>query len=78
MYVANERLTKEDAEKVIDAGEADAVAFGKPFIANPDLPKRFAMNAPLNPLDSSSFYRGGSLGYVDYPTLEQLSADATT
>ena len=50
VYVANEGLTREQAQAVVAAGEADAVAFGKLFIANPDLPRRFALGAPLNPL----------------------------
>jgi 2,4-dienoyl-CoA reductase-like NADH-dependent reductase (Old Yellow Enzyme family) len=74
VYVANEKFTKELAEQVLEAGEADAVAFGKTFIANPDLPRRFAANAPLNPPDTSSFYRGGAGGYVDYPSLELSAA----
>ena len=74
VYVANEKFTKELAEQVLNAGEADAVAFGKIFIANPDLPRRFAANAPLNPPDTASFYRGGAGGYVDYPSLELSAA----
>ena len=48
---------------------ADLVAFGRPFLANPDLPKRFEMKAPLNTPDANTFYGGGAKGYVDYPTL---------
>jgi 2,4-dienoyl-CoA reductase-like NADH-dependent reductase (Old Yellow Enzyme family) len=70
LYVANEALTRESAEQLLQAGEADAVAFGKAFIANPDLPKRFARNAPLNPPDSTTFYADGPKGYTDYPALE--------
>ena len=69
IYVANEGFTSETAEQVLAAGEADAVAFGKLFIANPDLPNRLARNAPLNPPDSSTFYADGPKGYTDYPTL---------
>jgi 2,4-dienoyl-CoA reductase-like NADH-dependent reductase (Old Yellow Enzyme family) len=58
-YIANERFTYESAEQVLVAGEADAVAFGQLFIANPDLPKRFAANAPLNQPDPSTFYAHG-------------------
>jgi 2,4-dienoyl-CoA reductase-like NADH-dependent reductase (Old Yellow Enzyme family) len=68
-YIANEGFTKESAEQVIAAGEADAVAFGKLFIANPDLPRRFKTNAPLNEWRSSSFYMGDEEGYTDYPAL---------
>jgi 2,4-dienoyl-CoA reductase-like NADH-dependent reductase (Old Yellow Enzyme family) len=68
-YIANEGFTRESAEQVLAAGDADAVAFGKLFIANPDLPKRFAENAPLNAWKSATFYSGGAEGYVDYPLL---------
>lgn len=71
LYVANEAFTRETAEQILQAGEADAVAFGKAFIANPDLPKRFNRNAPLNPPDTTTFYADGPKGYLDYPTLEE-------
>lgn len=48
---------------------ADAVAFGRLFIANPDLPERFRLNAPLNPLDETTLYRGAEKGYTDYPAM---------
>lgn len=70
VYIANEGFTCQSAEDVLAKGEADAVAFGKLFIANPDLPRRFATGAPLNTLDTSTFYAGGARGYVDYPELE--------
>lgn len=70
VYVANENFTKEIAQQALDAGEADAVAWGKLFIANPDLPRRFALNAPLNTPDTSTFYGAGEKGYADYPTLK--------
>jgi 2,4-dienoyl-CoA reductase-like NADH-dependent reductase (Old Yellow Enzyme family) len=69
-YIANEKFTKETAEQVLEAGEADAVAFGVSFIANPDLPERFRQNAPLNTPDPSTFYAPGEKGYTDYPALE--------
>lgn len=68
-WIANERFTKETAEQVIRAGEADAVAFGVPFIANPDLPERFRAGAPLNEPRNELFYGGGPEGYTDYPFL---------
>jgi len=68
-YVANEGFTRETAEELLANGEADAVAFGKLFIANPDLPKRLAQSAPLNPPDADTFYADGPKGYVDYPAL---------
>jgi N-ethylmaleimide reductase len=59
--------TAKDAETVIAEGFADAVAFGRLFIANPDLPKRFELDAPLNEYDRSTFYGGAEKGYTDYP-----------
>lgn len=70
VYIANEGFTRESAERVLAAGEADAVAFGKLFLANPDLPRRFKLDAPLNRWKSETFYIGGAQGYVDYPQLE--------
>ena len=69
VYVANEGFTQESAEKIVAAGDADAVAFGKLFIANPDLPERFASHAPLNEWKANLFYTGGPDGYADYPSL---------
>lgn len=69
VYIANEGFTKETAQQVIANGEADAVAFGKLFIANPDLPRRLASNAPLNEWRADTFYIGGAEGYTDYPAL---------
>ena len=68
-YVVNEGFSKESAEGVLVSGWADAVAFGKSFIANPDLVERFRSGAELNPPDPSTFYGGGAKGYVDYPVL---------
>ncbi len=59
----------ERAEALIAAGTADAVAFGRPYIANPDLVARFAQGAALNAPDASTFYGGADKGYTDYPTL---------
>ncbi|MBS0239676.1 MAG: alkene reductase [Proteobacteria bacterium] len=69
VFIVNEKFTKESAEAVIKSGTADAVSFGKQFIANPDLPKRLELNAPLNPPDPSAFYGGTAKGYTDYPAL---------
>lgn len=69
VYIANEKYTFEQANQVIEVGEADAVAFGKLFIANPDLPTRFAKGAPLNEPIADTFYTHGPEGYVDYPSL---------
>jgi 2,4-dienoyl-CoA reductase-like NADH-dependent reductase (Old Yellow Enzyme family) len=69
VYIANEGFTAQTAQDVLDAGEADAVAFGKIFIANPDLPQRFAVSAPLNEPRPETFYAQGPHGYIDYPAL---------
>lgn len=68
-FIANEKFTLETANQALAEGKADAVAFGVPFIANPDLPERFRQNAPLNPPDNTTFYASGAKGYTDYPTL---------
>ena len=70
VYIANEGFTKQSAEALIERGDADAVAWGKPFIANADLVRRFELDALLNNWDSSTFYAPGSKGYTDYPLLE--------
>jgi N-ethylmaleimide reductase len=69
-------FTKESANETIRLGRANAVAFGRQFIANPDLPFRFRLSAPLNAYDRSTFYGGGAAGYVDYPALENATSDA--
>ncbi|MAS87257.1 MAG: alkene reductase [Micavibrio sp.] len=68
--IANEGFTKDSAEALLNKGDADAIAFGKLYIANPDLVERFAQDAPLNEPDTSSFYQGGKEGYIDYPFLD--------
>ncbi len=73
VYIANEAFTKESAEAALAAGTADAVAWGKPFIANPDLVTRFAKNAPLNALVPETIYGQGTVGYTDYPALETVT-----
>jgi 2,4-dienoyl-CoA reductase-like NADH-dependent reductase (Old Yellow Enzyme family) len=69
VYVANEKFTLETGNAILASGDADAVAYGVPFISNPDLPKRFAQNAALNQADPSTFYADGAKGYTDYPML---------
>jgi 2,4-dienoyl-CoA reductase-like NADH-dependent reductase (Old Yellow Enzyme family) len=69
IYIANEGITRETAEDLLSKGEADAVAWGKLFLANPDLPERFARNSPLNTPDPDTFYAQGEKGYTDYPAL---------
>lgn len=63
--------TRETGEAALERGDADLVAYGRLFIANPDLPKRFALNAPLNQYDRSTFYGGDERGYTDYPFLDE-------
>jgi len=70
VFVANEGFTQRTAEAALAAGEADAVAFGKLFIANPDLPRRFAEGAELNRWNGQTFYSQGPEGYTDYPRLD--------
>jgi len=70
VYIANEKLDKDSAEKLIASGDADAVAFGQWFIANPDLPARLRADAPLNPARPDKFYGAGAEGYTDYPALQ--------
>lgn len=67
LYIANEKMTYASASRLVQQGTVDAVAFGKLFIANPDLPQRFAKNMPLNEPDASTFYAEGEHGYTDYP-----------
>lgn len=70
VYIANEQLTRESADALIADGKADAVAFGKLFIANPDLPQRLKANAEFNPARPQLFYGPGAEGYTDYPALQ--------
>lgn len=68
-YIANEGFTQESAEQALAAGDADAVAFGKLFIANPDLPRRFSEKHEANAWNADTFYSQGPEGYTDYPAL---------
>jgi 2,4-dienoyl-CoA reductase-like NADH-dependent reductase (Old Yellow Enzyme family) len=69
VFVANEAINQEIGQQLLDEGKADAVAFGKLFIANPDLPARFARNAELNRPEPNTFYAPGPHGYTNYPSL---------
>jgi len=75
-YIANNGYDLELASKVLAANEADLIAFGKPFISNPDLVERLKRGAPLNPFDKATFYDGGAKGYLDYPTLGETQQAA--
>lgn len=69
VYIVNEGFDKASANAALANGKADAVAFGVPFIANPDLPARLAGDAPLNEAHPETFYSQGPVGYIDYPRL---------
>jgi N-ethylmaleimide reductase len=73
-YMANNGYDRELAIEAVESGEVDLVAFGKLFIANPDLVERLERDAPLNEPDQSTFYGGDERGYTDYPTLEEVAA----
>ena len=73
-YIANNGYDRAMAIAAVAEGRADAVAFGKPFIGNPDLVERLRRDAPLNPLRTELFYGGGAEGYTDYPTLAEAPA----
>ncbi|WCR11556.1 alkene reductase [Paracoccus stylophorae] len=71
VYIGNGGYDGASAAEAIGAGDADAISFGRPFIANPDLPERFRRGAPLNHPDQDTFYGGGAAGYTDYPFLDR-------
>jgi 2,4-dienoyl-CoA reductase-like NADH-dependent reductase (Old Yellow Enzyme family) len=75
-YIANEALDQASGQRLLDEGKADAIAYGKLFIANPDLPIRFAQGASLNVPDPTTFYTHGAEGYTDYPALQPEPATA--
>ena len=72
-FIANGNFEPAEAAEWIEKGHADAVAFGRLFLANPDLPARIAQDGPYNEPDESTFYGGGAEGYTDYPSLEQVN-----
>jgi len=65
--------TPESAKETLALGFADAIAFGRLFIANPDLPERIHQGAVLNPYNRATFYGGGEKGYIDYPVMHSAS-----
>ena len=69
--VLNSDYDGSNAEAALDTGVADAISFGRTFIANPDLPERLRTGTALNPSDSKTFYSQGPEGYTDYPTLKE-------
>lgn len=72
-WMVNNNYDLDLAEKVVAEGKADLVAFGRPFISNPDLVERLKRRAPLNELDRDTLYGGGAKGYIDYPALEPVA-----
>jgi N-ethylmaleimide reductase len=76
IVIANNGFDKDRANKIIAGGSADLVAFGTPFIANPDLVVRLFLDAPLIPVDRATLYGGGEHGYTDYPFLRSIPAHA--
>lgn len=70
VWIANENLTPKSAKRILREGQADAVSFGKAYIANPDLLQRLEQDLPLNELQATTLYAKGAEGYTDYPTLE--------
>ena len=73
-WMVNNGYSGRMAADTIAHGDADAVAFGRPFISNPDLVRRLREDAPLAPMDSATMYGGGATGYTDYPTLDKAEA----
>lgn len=73
-YIVNEDFDRDSAQQVLGSGEADAVAWGRMFLANPDLPARLRQDGPYNEPDPSTFYASGAQGYTDYPALEAEAA----
>ena len=74
VFISAGGYTPESAAATVEGGQADAVAFGRLFISNPDLPERIRAGAPLTPYHRATFYGGGEKGYTDYPFLNQEAA----
>ncbi|EYU19097.1 hypothetical protein MIMGU_mgv1a026761mg [Erythranthe guttata] len=73
-FIACGGYDREDGNKAIDENRADLIAYGRHFLANPDLPKRFEINAPLNKYDRETFYTDDPvIGYTDYPFLDEIA-----
>jgi N-ethylmaleimide reductase len=77
VYFAGASFTRETGEALLRLGGADAIVYGTKFLANPDLPERFRLDAPLNEPDQSTFFVPGEQGYTDYPALA-AAAQATS
>jgi N-ethylmaleimide reductase len=74
VLILNSDYSLDDASQALRIGEADAIAFGRPFLANPDLPSRLAKRAALNAPNPKTFYTPGAIGYTDYPLLAPTAA----
>ncbi len=74
VFIANGEFSPQEANTWIENNDADAVAFGRSFLANPDLPARIANDGPYNEPNEETFYGGGSEGYVDYPSLNFIQS----
>jgi 2,4-dienoyl-CoA reductase-like NADH-dependent reductase (Old Yellow Enzyme family) len=73
VWIANEKLTPASAKQILETEQADAVAFGLAYIANPDLLERLEHDLPLNQVQFDTLYGAGAEGYTDYPAFEQLA-----
>jgi N-ethylmaleimide reductase len=78
LFILSGGFDREKAESALAEKRGDLVAFGRPFLANPDLVERLRKNAPLNALDMATFYTPGPKGYTDYPALEAAPPAAGT
>ncbi|MNF82742.1 N-ethylmaleimide reductase [compost metagenome] len=76
-YIANNGYDLDLATSRLAEDQADLIAFGRPFIGNPDLVERLKSGAPLSALNPATLYGGGAAGYIDYPTLAESSASAS-
>ncbi len=74
LVLNSDYTTVDEAQAAIDSGVADAIAFGRTFLANPDLPERLRTGAPLNQDDMKTWYSQGPEGYIDYPALQTANA----
>lgn len=75
-FIANQQLDAEQGEELLASGKADAISYGRLFIANPDLPLRLKAGAPLNEPNPATFYGQGPEGYTDYPALDEVRLSA--
>jgi 2,4-dienoyl-CoA reductase-like NADH-dependent reductase (Old Yellow Enzyme family) len=73
-FISAGGFTRDTGAKALAAGEADLICYGRHYLANPDLPQRFLLNAPLNKYDRATFYSQASEGYLDYPFLDASAA----